>query len=381
MSNQDRKSEKSRLRKALDSLWAAAKGKPLLSLSFAFTATASVSYGLSVYTTANFFIPETGWSLNSGEARSPYKVTIANQLETTEAVTIGKDLSVKHDIRILNSVLEMAGSTCTEPSPASTGRLCFDRATNTFKVSQNGRRYESFVGIPGPQGPAGAEGQRGPRGQEGLVGPPGIQGVAGPAGAPGRDGLQCWDLDGSGKPNAATEDVNADGRVDVLDCRGLPTSAGRGTLAQGSGMSITLPEPFGSALAKGNLAVQLTARNSPLQLYYQVKAPAIIVLEAREQGGEFDYLVQITSAAPTLTLSPVSSPRGSTITVTARGFTPFQNVTVTYGAISVPGPLPDANGTFVISFTVPASAQPGLPVTITARDSAGRTASATHTPT
>ncbi len=53
---------------------------------------------------------------------------------------------------------------------------------------------------------------------QGEQGPQGEPGDDGTDGAPGADGLSCWDLDGNGVGDVGTEDVNADGLVDVLDC-------------------------------------------------------------------------------------------------------------------------------------------------------------------
>ncbi len=53
-------------------------------------------------------------------------------------------------------------------------------------------------------------------GDDGAVGP---AGSAGPAGTAGTAGVNCWDLNQNGAPDAATEDINKDGRVDVQDCR------------------------------------------------------------------------------------------------------------------------------------------------------------------
>ncbi len=51
-----------------------------------------------------------------------------------------------------------------------------------------------------------------------MTGPQGIPGasVIGPA---GEDGINCWDLNENGLPDDE-EDINGDGVVDVLDCRG-----------------------------------------------------------------------------------------------------------------------------------------------------------------
>jgi len=61
-------------------------------------------------------------------------------------------------------------------------------------------------------------------GCEGDDGNDGAAGAAGAAGAPGTDGTDgtdgqaCWDLNGNGLADLATEDINGDGVVDVADC-------------------------------------------------------------------------------------------------------------------------------------------------------------------
>ena len=49
----------------------------------------------------------------------------------------------------------------------------------------------------------------------------------GAAQEPGAAGLSCWDLNGDGVFDAETEDANADGVADALDCRGDPGLPGR----------------------------------------------------------------------------------------------------------------------------------------------------------
>ena len=59
-------------------------------------------------------------------------------------------------------------------------------------------------------------------GLAGCEGDDGAAGAAGAAGTPGTDGdpgLACWDLDGNGIGDVATEDKNGDGVVDALDCQ------------------------------------------------------------------------------------------------------------------------------------------------------------------
>lgn len=45
------------------------------------------------------------------------------------------------------------------------------------------------------------------------------RGLAGESGATGATGLNCWDLNGNGQPDA-NEDINGDGLFTSLDCRG-----------------------------------------------------------------------------------------------------------------------------------------------------------------
>jgi hypothetical protein len=46
----------------------------------------------------------------------------------------------------------------------------------------------SFIAVPGPEGPPGKQGPKGEKGDPGLQGPPGPQGIAGKDGKPGKDG-------------------------------------------------------------------------------------------------------------------------------------------------------------------------------------------------
>jgi len=96
------------------------------------------------------------------------------------------------------------------------------------------KRNETLLtwNIRGPQGPQGETGLQGPKGDQGLQGIQGEQGLQGPQGDQGLQGPQgdqglqgspgqaCWDLNGDGVRDVATEDANGDGVVDVLDCKG-----------------------------------------------------------------------------------------------------------------------------------------------------------------
>jgi len=59
----------------------------------------------------------------------------------------------------------------------------------------------------------------GPKGEDGQDGTDGIDGQD------GSNGLNCWDLNGDGAHDE-TEDINNDGSVNVLDCKGEPGKDG-----------------------------------------------------------------------------------------------------------------------------------------------------------
>lgn len=82
------------------------------------------------------------------------------------------------------------------------------------------------TGAAGAKGDTGPAGPVGPAGPAGATGPAGAPGVAGPAGANGKDGLSCWDKNGNGIFDKATEDGNGDGIADARDCAGAQGPAG-----------------------------------------------------------------------------------------------------------------------------------------------------------
>ena len=51
-----------------------------------------------------------------------------------------------------------------------------------------------------------------------MTGPSGVPGMS-VTGLPGEDGIHCWDLNENGMADSA-EDINDDGKIDVLDCQG-----------------------------------------------------------------------------------------------------------------------------------------------------------------
>ncbi len=91
-------------------------------------------------------------------------------------------------------------------------------ATEGFDDSGSQQGAPGASGEPGASGPAGQDGAPGPAGPTGATGATGPQGPAGPEGAPGADGLDCWDLNGDGVFDVASEDLDGDGAASALDC-------------------------------------------------------------------------------------------------------------------------------------------------------------------
>jgi hypothetical protein len=79
---------------------------------------------------------------------------------------------------------------------------------------------DGIDGVDGVDGQDGVDGIDGVDGQDGTNGQNGQDGKDGTDGVDGADGLSCWDLNGNGLPDLATEDVNGDDVVDALDCVG-----------------------------------------------------------------------------------------------------------------------------------------------------------------
>jgi len=83
------------------------------------------------------------------------------------------------------------------------------------------RKYSSMFGVLLTAAVLALGACSGDDGSDGSAGPPGEDGTSG---ATGPTGLNCWDLNGNGVADLATEDVNKDGTVDINDCR-TPTGA------------------------------------------------------------------------------------------------------------------------------------------------------------
>jgi hypothetical protein len=132
------------------------------------------------------------------------------------------------------------GAMVTAQSGGTTYYACVNNSSGTIKMVNETtacKKHETRIewnqqgpqGLPGPKGDPGADGPPGPQGEpgaDGLPGPQGDPGVDGRDGADGADGvdgadgINCWDLNENGQPDPATEDLNGDGVVDVLDCKG-----------------------------------------------------------------------------------------------------------------------------------------------------------------
>jgi len=84
--------------------------------------------------------------------------------------------------------------------------------------------------FPGPVGAAGPPGLKGDKGDTGDQGPIGNTGSTGLTGPNGSNGTACWDLNNNDLGDIATEDLNFDGSVNVLDCKGAIGPAGPGTI-------------------------------------------------------------------------------------------------------------------------------------------------------
>lgn len=139
------------------------------------------------------------------------------------------------------------------------------------------------AGEEGPLGPAGVQGDDGDDGDDGQdgatgsQGPQGLPGAAGADGADGSNGTACWDLNENGQKDVATEDINGDTVVDVLDCTGAQGLVGPqgppgtpatvlwavveldGTLARGSGVVSTNHEGPGDYTVRFNQDVRSCA--------------------------------------------------------------------------------------------------------------------------
>jgi len=149
---------------------------------------------------------------------------------------------------------------------------------------------QGLTGQVGPVGPTGATGATGAQGPAGPAGP------AGPQGPAGADGIDCWDLNGNGVPDVATEDLNGDTTVDVNDCTGTQGPVGPGAILDFSvggatsltaacvevaGASVTLTVP-----SIGTAVVTATVR---IRLEHTVGSPDQVVLLLSPTSADCTY--------------------------------------------------------------------------------------------
>ena len=188
-----------------------------IKVSVAITITISIT--LSIYSTINLSVignrlealekwPSQGWKLEGDST-------------TTElGVKINKDLDVDGDISILNSTLELAGSSCLNEVSANqdSGKLCFDMQSNQFMTSEDGANFHLFEGKQGEQGPAGSQAERG---LQGAQGPAGSQGERGLQGAQGQTGSQ-----GERGPQGAQGPAGRQGEKGDPGAAGIPPTGG-----------------------------------------------------------------------------------------------------------------------------------------------------------
>lgn len=125
-------------------------------------------------------------------------------------------------------------------------------------------------GSPGPKGDMGDMGTPGTPGTPGQDGEDGTNGTNGTNGQNGSNGLACWDLNGNGTCEAASEDKTGDTMCTVADCQGPQGPAGPAgaTAGQGAGSifgnaSVTLAPNSGSTALPGlqiNVTVPATGQ-------------------------------------------------------------------------------------------------------------------------
>lgn len=107
-----------------------------------------------------------------------------------------------------------------------TGMAAALAAVALFSAGCNGPQGEpgpgGTPGEPGLPGATGPQGSAGPTGSTGSTGPTGPAGTNGTNGTNGTAGVACWDLNGNGTCEAASEDKSSDGLCTALDCLGQP---------------------------------------------------------------------------------------------------------------------------------------------------------------
>ncbi len=150
---------------------------------------------------------------------------------------------------------------------------------------------DGSIGSQGPAGPAGTDGDDGSIGSQGPAGPAGpagTDGVDGSIGPQGLAGLNCWDLNGNGSCDDASENTDGIGTCDALDCKGAdgePGSDGTGTNYR----TFTTMFPIFDVVAQGIVSKTINCGDPDLNLKAISGGYKMIVEHA---------LVQVVSSYP-----------------------------------------------------------------------------------
>lgn len=156
------------------------------------------------------------------------------------------------------------GATGTAGAKGSTGATGATGATGTSGATGTAGPQGS-TGATGPQGSTGATGTAGATGSQGATGATGAngtqgatgsQGPTGTQGASGTNGQSCWDLNGDGVCDVATEDKDGNGACDAADCQGAAgTNGNNGAPGQNSLVLLT-PVSAGTPCPNGGVEIQ-----------------------------------------------------------------------------------------------------------------------------
>ena len=95
-----------------------------ITLTLSLSLTFALVYSVNNYTDLFVGRVESGWELTGSQTR------------TDLVVSVGNALKVESDIRILGSVLQMAGSNCDieAPAPPDAGTICLKRPTASSRL-------------------------------------------------------------------------------------------------------------------------------------------------------------------------------------------------------------------------------------------------------
>lgn len=167
----------------------------------------------------------------------------------------------------------------TKGDPGSDGTPCWQGLTD-----QNG---DGVVDVQDCRGDDGTNGTNGTNGSNGSN---------------GSDGLDCWDLNGNGAPDVATEDRNGDGVVDVDDCVGNNGTNGTNGVSNGT-VNGTLTGDIGG----------------PAEGVAVATVPDVGVTDTTDSAGQFTLVLPVGVYTIKLTSANYASKDLANVTVTAGG--------------------------------------------------------------